>query len=100
MDKATLLDTVTLQGFPINSVVQTFAYVAPSSTNALVKVDLDFNMSFPVQVEIGDYLEIVAPVTYFFGEQGDSRCPEYTYIDGSLRLTVPKCGANSISWFL
>jgi hypothetical protein len=100
LDKATLLDSVTLQGFPINSVVQTFAYLAPSSTNALMTVDLDFNMSFPVQVQIGDVLEIVAPVTYFFGEQGDSRCPGYTYIDGSLRLTVPKCGANSIVWHL
>jgi hypothetical protein len=100
LDKATMLDQIALMGFPINSVVQTFLFLEPSTTNALQTVALDFNMSFPVQVEIGDTLEIVAPVTYFFGLQGDSRCPEYTYVDGSLRLTVPKCGANSIKWEL
>jgi len=44
LDKATLLDSVTLPGFPINSVVHTFFFVTPSSLNALVTVDLDFNM--------------------------------------------------------
>jgi len=95
-----VIDSASCEGFPINDATPFFAYKTPDSVNALQPVLLEFNMTFPNNVIIGDRIEIVAPIKFFFSEQGDSRCPEYLYLDGSMRRTIPDCGANTISWHL
>eukprot|EP00927_Polykrikos_kofoidii_P039777 TRINITY_DN34085_c0_g1_i1.p1 TRINITY_DN34085_c0_g1~~TRINITY_DN34085_c0_g1_i1.p1 ORF type:complete len:1924 (-),score=275.54 TRINITY_DN34085_c0_g1_i1:157-5412(-) len=94
------LDSVYLPGFPINSVVRAFAYMTPMSKNANVKQLLDFNMSFPLLVGMGESIQIVAPVTYFFNSPGSNNCPKYLFLEGALRRTQPECGANTITWYL
>jgi len=94
------IDTATIPGFPINDAVNTFAYMAPNSVNALARQLMEFNMSFPMDIVIGDKIEIEAPITFYFSEQGDSRCPEYQFLDGSMRKTTPVCGANTMMWLL
>mmetsp|Transcript_37719 Transcript_37719/g.68199 ORF Transcript_37719/g.68199 Transcript_37719/m.68199 type:complete len:1272 (+) Transcript_37719:2-3817(+) len=96
----TIIDDSYVPGFPINTAVQSFAFLKPESSNAGVKQRLDFNMSFPDTVEIGDTLIITAPVSYFFSESGDVRCHEYVFLDGSMTKTVPSCSANTITWKL
>ncbi|CAE7865160.1 MGLL [Symbiodinium necroappetens] len=95
-----IIDESYIPGFIINTAVQSFAYLAPESTNALIKHRLDFNMSFPDIVAIGDRLQIVAPVSYMFSEPGDRRCPQYVFLDGAMTKTVPSCSANTINWHL
>eukprot|EP00434_Breviolum_minutum_P017959 symbB.v1.2.015837.t1/scaffold1189.1/size132999/2 len=95
-----IIDESYIPGFVVNTAVQSFAYLKPESTNALVKQRLDFNMSFPETVAIGDQLQIVAPVSYLFSEPGDRRCPQYVFLDGAMTKTVPTCSANIISWVL
>lgn len=95
-----VIDSASCEGFPINDAAPFFAYKSPDSVNALQPVLMEFNMSFPENVIIGDRIEIIAPMKFFFSEQGDSRCPEYLYLDGSMRRTVPECGANMMSWHL
>eukprot|EP00930_Biecheleria_cincta_P035419 TRINITY_DN24361_c0_g2_i1.p1 TRINITY_DN24361_c0_g2~~TRINITY_DN24361_c0_g2_i1.p1 ORF type:complete len:3364 (+),score=509.29 TRINITY_DN24361_c0_g2_i1:80-10171(+) len=95
-----IIDERYVPGFAINTAVQSFAYLKPESTNAGVKQRLDFNISFPDVVAIGDTLTIVAPVSYFFSEQGDSRCPRYVFLDGAMTKTMPVCSANIITWKL
>jgi len=95
-----LIDSAPISGFPINSAMETFTYRVPESNNALAKHRLDFNISFPDTVEVGDIVTVVAPITYIFNEPGDSRCPQYVYLDGPMRRTQPTCGANIISWHL
>lgn len=95
-----ILDSASVEGFPINDAAPHFAWKTPDTVNALAKQLLEFNMSFPQNVLIGDKITVIAPIKFFFSDQGDSRCPEYLYLDGSLRRTIPECGANSISWLL
>lgn len=95
-----LIDSASFPGFRINSAMEDFAYLAPQSNNALVKHPLTFNMSFPGTVEVLDTITIVAPVSFFFNEPGDVRCHQYVYLEGALRGTVPRCGANTVTWQL
>lgn len=95
-----LLDSATYPGFAINRDVKAFGYVYPSDFNANVKQRVDFNMSFPDTVQIGDTLKIVAPVTFYFSQQGSNECPGYLYMQGSLQRTKPICGGNQMSWEL
>jgi uncharacterized protein (UPF0333 family) len=95
-----ILDSANVPGFPVNKAVESFAWMTPNSVNALALQILEFNMSFPIDVSIGDMVEIIAPVTYYFSERGDAQCPSYQYLDGNLRKTIPICGANTISWLL
>jgi hypothetical protein len=95
-----IIDTASIPGFAINDAAPTFLYMAPNSVNALANQLLEFNMSFPMDVIIGDMIEIVAPVTFYFSEDGDDRCPDYQYLDGSMRKTVPVCGGNTMTWYL
>lgn len=95
-----IIDESYITGFVVNTAVQFFAYLKPESTNALVKQRLDFNMSFPETVAIGDQIQIVAPVSYLFSDPGDRRCPQYVFLDGAMTKTIPTCSANIISWHL
>jgi hypothetical protein len=95
-----IIDSATVPGFPINDATPSFAYMQPNSVNALARQLMEFNMSFPMDVVIQDMIEIVAPVTFYFSEEGDARCPDYQYLDGSMRKTVPVCGANTMTWVL
>ncbi|CAE8727790.1 unnamed protein product [Polarella glacialis] len=58
----TIIDEASVPGFAVNTAVQAFAYLQPQSANAYIKQRLDFNMSFPDSVEIGDMIQIIAPV--------------------------------------
>lgn len=97
---ATPIDKKTVLGFPINYIVTDFRWLTPSSANAGVRQILDFNVTFPEQVEIGNTIQIRAPVSFTFSTKGDSRCPNYVNLDGNLRRTVPTCGANVVAFFL
>jgi len=94
------LDLATVPGFAVNAAVETFAYLTPTSVNALALQRLDFNLSFPETVAIGDSIVVVGPETMYFSMPGDSRCPGYVFLGGAMRNTVPTCGANTIQWFL
>ncbi|CAJ1401260.1 unnamed protein product, partial [Effrenium voratum] len=89
-----IIDEIYIPGFIVNTAVQSFAYLKPESTNALVKQRLDFNMSFPDTVAIGDTIQIVAPVSYLFSDPGDRRCPQYVFLDGAMTKTVPSCSGD------
>jgi len=95
-----LLDSATIPGFAINSVVPSFMYLTPQSLNANAWHELDVNMSFPGEVAVGDKIEMIAPIAYFLNEQGSALCMKYTFLEGSLRRTKPRCSANTISWVL
>jgi hypothetical protein len=94
------LDTSQVPGFRINRAVQAFQELRPTSINANVDHQLEFNISFPDTVMITDKIYIVAPITFFFSKVGNSACPRYVYLDGSLRRTIPTCEANTITWHL
>ena len=53
-----IIDTATVPGFPINAAAPAFAYMTPNSVNALARQLLEFNMSFPMDVVIGDMIQI------------------------------------------
>jgi hypothetical protein len=95
-----VVDSATIEGFPINDAAPSFAYMTPSSVNAMAYGPLEFNMSFPMEVIIGDMVEIVAPITFYFSLPGSDLCPQYQVLAGSLRKTIPTCGANTMSWLL
>lgn len=94
------IDSSYTPGFVIETLIEAFTYTPPASQNALVYQQLEFNFTFPDTVGIGESISLIAPISFIMSTQGDSRCPQYVYLDGPMRLTQPICGANTVNWVL
>eukprot|EP00913_Durusdinium_trenchii_P017665 g16604.t1 len=98
-----IIDESYIPGFVVNTAVQDPGRSC-KRLNRLWGRSLTVNLGFMQRIlqgeAIGDRIQIVAPVSYLFSDPGDRRCPQYVFLDGAMRKTIPTCSANIISWHL
>eukprot|EP00971_Amphidinium_carterae_P289734 5753261-Amphidinium_carterae.1 len=95
-----IIDSASVEGFSVSPLVEAFDFLEPSSLSAGDTQQLTFNISFPLDLTIGDTVDLVAPVSVLFGRRGSSLCYDYIFLQGSLQRTIPTCQANLMRWVL